>query len=83
MIVEIEILCSSFSRVPLENEPPPLIDSNRAMSGERAGELFEMVARWRSEISIRGRVVDHLQFSEQPRIDVGWDALVSLISDEK
>ena len=37
---------------------------------EIAAQLLEMVAGWRAQILVAGRVVNHLQFVEQPRLKI-------------
>ncbi len=48
-----------------------------------AAQLLEMVAGRRSQIAVRGRIVDHLELAEQAIFQIGRDFLRSDVVDEE
>src|SRR5690606_7949137 len=54
---------------PSENQLVPLVDADRAPSGQFSVEMFETVPWWRLEGVFLGGRVQNLQFSEQGTAD--------------
>ncbi len=42
-------------------------------TGQLAPQLLEMVAGWHAQILIGRRIIDHLELTEQPTLQVGWN----------
>jgi hypothetical protein len=57
--------------IPLENQPPLLIDANGVEAFQIAAQLFEMIAGWHSQVLARRSIVDHLDFSKQSIFEIG------------
>src|ERR1700730_18510226 len=69
--------------IPPKNQPPSLVDANRVEAGKIAPQLLKMVAGRRSQIAVRCRIVDHLDFAEQAIFQIGRDFLRSDVVDEE
>jgi hypothetical protein len=48
-----------------------------------AMHFFEVVAGRHTQVLIRRRVVDHLDFTEQAAFEIGWDSLRSNVANEE
>src|SRR3546814_5232195 len=63
--IEIDAGRLAAAAVPLEDQPPLLVDSDRMMPGQIAAQLLEMVAGRHAQVLVGYRVVDHLDRSEE------------------
>lgn len=65
MIVEVYIRCFASAAIPPENEPPPLIDADRAKPFQFAAQLFEMVTWRHAQVLVSRRVIKYLELPKQ------------------
>jgi hypothetical protein len=80
MVVQIDARRFTPAAIPLEDEPPLLVDADRMEARQIAMHFFEVVAGRHPQVLIRGRVVDHLDFAEQAAFEIGWDSLRSNVA---
>ena len=72
MVVEVDIRCFASAAIPPKDEPPLTVDPDRVIVCQLAPQLLKMIARRHAQVLIGRRVVDHLEFSEQAVLQIGW-----------
>jgi hypothetical protein len=73
VIVQIDGSRFASAAIPLKDEPPSFVDADGVEALKIVAQLFEVVAGRDPKILIRGRVIDHLNLSEQPGFQIGGD----------
>ena len=73
MIVKIDAPSLAAAAVPLELQPPLLVDADRVKPRQIAVQLLEMIAGWHAQVLIGRRVVDHLELAKEAAFEVGRD----------
>lgn len=81
MIVEIDALGVAVRGIPLEDQAPLLADPDRMPPREIASQFFKVVAGRCSKIGVQHRIVNKLQLSDEPRLDIGGNSLAVNIAD--
>jgi len=67
-----------LTRCPAEHKPPLVGDADAVVPPQVAAQGFQAIARWRGQVLKNLRGVDHVQFPEGDRNDVGWQTPRSL-----
>jgi hypothetical protein len=75
VIVQIDAGCFALSAIPLKDKSPLLVHPDRMKGGKIAAQFLEVIARRDTQILIRRRIVDHLEFAEQAVFEIGRDFL--------
>src|SRR5947207_15710181 len=83
MIVEIHARRLSSAAMPPKHQPPLLVHPDRRPLEESALQFLEMIAGRHTKIGIGGGVVQHLQLSEQPGLQIRWNPLGSDVLDKE
>jgi hypothetical protein len=73
MVVKIDTGGFAATAIPLKDQSPLLVHTDRMKACQVAVQLLEMVARRYAQIPIGCRVVDHLKLPKQTTFEVGWD----------
>jgi hypothetical protein len=71
--VEIDAFCLAAAAVPLKDQPPLPVHSDRVELRQVAAQLLEMIAGRNSQVLIGRRVVDHLKLAEEAALEIGRD----------
>jgi hypothetical protein len=73
MVVKIDAFGLPAGRAPPEDQPPLIVDTDRAEPCQLASQLLEMVARRHAQVLVRRRVIDHLELAEESAFEIGRD----------
>lgn len=83
VVVEIDAPCLSPGAIPSKDEPPLFVHAYRMKTFQIAAQLLEVIAGQDTQILVRGRIVDHLELTEQAAFQIGGYFLRSNILDKE